>query len=108
MKFVFKIAVAQKSRTRLQALEGVHDPNRPLVPAVQPHPYLVKFWPNYANSLKFAQKPNFLCSTHELVDKILSRLKKGLKTICPYLGIFDSNQPINSSKINIFEDSNLL
>ena len=44
---VFEIAVAQQTKTRNRAFEGVVDPNRPPVPVGQPRPYLAQSWLNY-------------------------------------------------------------
>ena len=59
VKLVFEIAVDWQTRTRDQIFEGATDPNHPPVPAVQPHPYLVNFLPNYAKSPHHSQNPNF-------------------------------------------------
>ena len=58
VKLVCEIADDQKNRTRDQTFEGDPDPNRLPVPVVQPCPYLVLFWPNYAKSPQHAQNPN--------------------------------------------------
>ena len=50
VKIVFEIAVDQQTITNDQTFEGVPDPNRPPLSAVQPRPYLVYLWPNYAKS----------------------------------------------------------
>ena len=56
MKLVFAVAIiAQQTRIRDQTFEGVVDPNRPPVPAVQPRSYVVLFDPiilNHRNMLK--------------------------------------------------------
>ena len=55
MKLVFEIAVAHQTKARNQTFDWVVDPNCPPVPTVQPRPYLVKFWLNYAKSPKHAK-----------------------------------------------------
>ena len=50
MKLDFEIAVDQQTRARDRTFEGVPDSGCPPVPAGQPRPYLVNFWPNYAKS----------------------------------------------------------
>ena len=62
-KLGFEIAVVQQTRTRDWTFEGVADPNRPPVPAVQPRPYFVQFWLNNAKSPKHVQKQYVWCST---------------------------------------------
>ena len=44
VQLVFVIAVDRQIRARDQTFEGVPNPNRPPVPAVQPRPYFVNFW----------------------------------------------------------------
>ena len=56
VKLVSEIAVAQQTRISDQTFEGVVDPNRLPVPVVQPRPYLVQIWLNYAKSPKHTQK----------------------------------------------------
>ena len=111
----FEIIVDQQTRTSDQTFEGVPDPNRPPVPAVQPRPNLVYFWPIYAKSPLHAQNPEFRCCTcsywsPELVYVFSSRLDKWPsykpKTICLYLDIhtkFDRFWPIIWSNVNIFK-----
>ena len=55
MKLDFKKAEGQKTRTRDLTFEGVSDSGCPPVPAGQPRPYLVNFWPNFAKSPLHAQ-----------------------------------------------------
>ena len=55
MKLYFEMAVDQETKTREQTFEGIPDPNRPPVPAVQPCPFLSTFgpiMPNHRNMLK--------------------------------------------------------
>ena len=60
MIFFCDIAVDQNTKTRDRTFEGVPDPNLPPVPVVQPRPYLVPFWPNYAKSSEYNQNQIFL------------------------------------------------
>ena len=55
MKLDFEIAVVQQTRAHDQTFEGVPDSGCPPVPAGQPRPYLVNWWPNFAKSPKHAQ-----------------------------------------------------
>ena len=50
VKFDFEIGVDQQTRARDQTFEGVSDSGCQPVPAGQPRPYLVNFWPNCAKS----------------------------------------------------------
>ena len=50
--FIIILAVALKTRTRDRTFEGGRGP---LLPLVQPRPYLFQFWLNYAKSPKHAQ-----------------------------------------------------
>ena len=63
VKLVSEKAVDQQTRTGDQKFDRVPDPNRSPVPVVQPRPYLVLFWPNYAKSLEHTQNQNFGSST---------------------------------------------
>ena len=63
VKLGFEIAVDQQTRTGDKTFEGVSDPNRQLVPAGQPRPYLVQIRPNLAKYPENAQNPDFRCST---------------------------------------------
>ena len=44
----------QQTKARDRTFEGVPDSGCPPVPAGQPHPYLVNFWLNFANSPQHA------------------------------------------------------
>ena len=50
VKLDFEIAVDQQTRARDRTFEAVSDIGCPPVPAGQPRPYLVNFWPNFAKS----------------------------------------------------------
>ena len=61
VKLDFEIAVDQQTRTSDRTFEGVPDPNRQMVPAGQPRPYLVQIRPNLAKYPEHAQNP-YLCA----------------------------------------------
>ena len=66
VKLDLEIAVDQQTMTIDQTFRGgggVLDPDRPLVPAGQPRPYLVPIWPNLTKSPKHGQNPDFMCYT---------------------------------------------
>ena len=50
VKLAFEIVVDQQTRACDQTFEGVPDSRCPPVPAGQPRPNLVNFWPNFAKS----------------------------------------------------------
>ena len=63
VKLDFEIAFVQRTRARDQTFEGVPDSGCPPVPAGQPRPYLVNWWPNFAKSHEHAQNRALGCST---------------------------------------------
>ena len=50
VKLDFEIAVDQQTKAHDQTFEGVPDSGCQLVPAGQPHHYLVNFWLNFRKS----------------------------------------------------------
>ena len=50
IRLTSEIAVVKQTRARDRTFEGVPDSGCPPVPAGQPRPYLVNFWPNFAKS----------------------------------------------------------
>ena len=50
VKLDFEIVVDQQTRARDRNFKGVPDAGCPPVPAGQPRPYLVNFWPKFAKS----------------------------------------------------------
>ena len=71
------------------------------MPVVQPRPYGVPFWPNYAKPLELVASGllnSYMKFRHDWSYEV--------KTICPYLGIrtkFDRLWPINWPNVTIFE-----
>ena len=63
VKLGFEITVDQQTRTSDRTFEGVPDPNRQMVPAGQPRPYLVQIRPNLAKYPEHAQNPDLRCFT---------------------------------------------
>ena len=63
VKLDFEIAVDQQTEAHDQTFEGVPDSGCPLVPARQPHHYLVNFGSILSNRLKILKNIALGCST---------------------------------------------
>ena len=76
VNLVFEIAVGQQTKTLDQTFEGVVDPNRPLVSAVQPRLYLVQFWLNYVKSLSIITKVKKLPKMNKITHISIRKNRK--------------------------------